>query len=58
MVYGLVLVPRVTRLLATVFGILTLSDHLHQTYKVLTKRAQQGRTPIRKVSGVKYPFKG
>jgi hypothetical protein len=37
--YGLVLVPRVTRLLATVFGILTLSDHLRQTYKALTKRA-------------------
>jgi len=37
--YGLVLVPRVTRLIATVFTILTLSDHLHQTYKALTKRA-------------------
>jgi hypothetical protein len=37
--YGLVLAPRVTRLFATVFTILTLSDHLHQTYKALTKRA-------------------
>jgi len=37
--YGLVLVPRVTRLLAAVFTILTLSDYLHQTYKALTKRA-------------------
>lgn len=37
--YGLVLVPRVTRLIATVFTILTLSDYLHQTYKALTKRA-------------------
>lgn len=37
--YGLVLVPRVTRLVATVLTILTLSDHLHQTYKALTSRA-------------------
>ena len=36
--YGLVLAPRVTRLFATVFAIVTLSDHLHQTYKALTKR--------------------
>jgi hypothetical protein len=37
--YGLVLVPRITRLVATIFTILTLSDYLHQTYKALTKRA-------------------
>ncbi len=37
--YGLVLAPRVTRLLATVFAILALSDHLHQTYKALKNRA-------------------
>jgi Protein of unknown function (DUF1360) len=37
--YGLVLVPRVTRLVATVLTVLTLSDHLHQTYKALTNRA-------------------
>jgi Protein of unknown function (DUF1360) len=37
--YGLVLVPRVTRLVATVFAVVTISDHLHQTYKALTKRA-------------------
>ena len=37
--YGLVLMPRVTRLMATIFTILTVSDHLHQTYKALLKRA-------------------
>ena len=37
--YGLVLVPRVTRLAASIFTILALSDHLHQSYKALTKRA-------------------
>lgn len=37
--YGLVLAPRVTRIFATIFAVLTLSDHLHQTYKALTKRA-------------------
>jgi hypothetical protein len=37
--YGLVLAPRVTRLIATVFTVVTISDHLHQTYKALTNRA-------------------
>ena len=37
--YGLVLAPRVTRLIATLFTVVTISDHLHQTYKALTKRA-------------------
>ncbi len=37
--YGLVLVPRVTRLFATILTILTISDYLHQTYKALTNRA-------------------
>jgi hypothetical protein len=37
--YGLVLAPRVTRLIATIFTVVTISDYLHQTYKVLTKRA-------------------
>ncbi len=37
--YGLVLAPRVTRLFATILTVLTLSDHLHQTYKALTTRA-------------------
>ncbi len=37
--YGLVLAPRVTRLFATIFAIVALSDHLHQTYKALTNRA-------------------
>ncbi len=37
--YGLVLMPRVTRLMATILTILTVSDHLHQTYKALLKRA-------------------
>ena len=37
--YGLVLVPRITRLVAAVFAVVTVSDHLHQTYKVLMNRA-------------------
>ncbi len=37
--YGLVLVPRVTRLATTILTILTISDYLHQTYKALTNRA-------------------
>jgi hypothetical protein len=37
--YGLILAPRGTRLIATVFAVVTVSDHLHQTYKALTKRA-------------------
>jgi hypothetical protein len=37
--YGLVLAPRVTRLIATICTIVTISDYLHQTYKALTKRA-------------------
>jgi Protein of unknown function (DUF1360) len=37
--YGLVLAPRVTRLIATILTVLTISDYLHQAYKALTKRA-------------------
>jgi hypothetical protein len=37
--YGLVLVPRLTRFIAALFAVVTVSDHLHQTYKILTKRA-------------------
>jgi hypothetical protein len=37
--YGLVLVPRLTRLVAAVFAIVTVSDHLHQIYKALMNRA-------------------
>ncbi|MDP8901156.1 MAG: DUF1360 domain-containing protein, partial [Actinomycetota bacterium] len=37
--YGLVLVPRVTRLVATIFAVVTISDHLHQAYKALMNRA-------------------
>jgi hypothetical protein len=37
--YGLVLAPRVTRLIATLFTVVTVSDHLHQTYKALVSRA-------------------
>jgi hypothetical protein len=37
--YGLVLAPRVTRLIATILAVVTLSDFLHQTYKAFTKRA-------------------
>jgi hypothetical protein len=37
--YALVLVPRITRLVATVFAVVTVSDHLHQAYKALMNRA-------------------
>ena len=37
--YGLVFAPAVTRLVASIFAVVTLSDHLHQTYKALMKRA-------------------
>lgn len=36
--YGLVFAPTVTRLVASIFTIVTLSDHLHQTYTALKKR--------------------
>jgi hypothetical protein len=36
--YGLVLFPAATRLVGAIFAILTLSDHLHQTYKALMDR--------------------
>lgn len=37
--YGLVLAPRVTRLVATILAVVTVSDHLHQAYKALMNRA-------------------
>ena len=37
--YGLVFAPAVTRLVASIFAIVAVSDHLHQTYKALMKRA-------------------
>ena len=37
--YGLVFAPAVTRLVASIFAVVTLSDHLHQSYKALMKRA-------------------
>ena len=37
--YGLIFAPAVTRLVASVFAVVTVSDHLHQTYKALTNRA-------------------
>jgi hypothetical protein len=37
--YGLVFAPAVTRLVASIFAIVALSDHLHQTYKALMKWA-------------------
>ena len=37
--YGLVFAPAVTRLVAGIFAIVALSDHLHQTYKALMKSA-------------------
>ena len=36
--YGLVFSPAVTRLIASMFAIVTLSDHLHQTYTALKNR--------------------
>jgi hypothetical protein len=37
--YGLVLFPAATRLVASIFAVVALSDHLHQTYKALMNRA-------------------
>jgi hypothetical protein len=37
--YGLVLAPRVTRLVAALFSVVTVSDYLHQAYKALMKEA-------------------
>jgi hypothetical protein len=37
--YGLVLAPRVTRLVASILAVVTVSDHLHQAYKALMNRA-------------------
>jgi hypothetical protein len=37
--YSLVLAPRVTRLLAAVFTVVTVSDYLHQVYKALMHEA-------------------
>ncbi len=37
--YGLVLAPAATRLVAGIFAIVAVSDHLHQTYKALMDRA-------------------
>jgi len=37
--YGLILAPAVTRLVASIFAIVALSDHLHQIYKALMNRA-------------------
>jgi hypothetical protein len=37
--YGLVLTPAATRLVASIFAIVAVSDHLHQTYKALMERA-------------------
>ena len=37
--YGLVLAPRVTRLVAAVFTVVTVSDYLHQVYKALMHEA-------------------
>jgi glucan phosphoethanolaminetransferase (alkaline phosphatase superfamily) len=37
--YGLVLAPRVTRLVAALFSVVTVSDYMHQAYKALMKEA-------------------
>ena len=36
---GLVLAPRVTRLVAALFSVVTVSDYMHQAYKALMKEA-------------------
>jgi hypothetical protein len=38
--YGLILAPAVTRLVAGIFAILTVSDFLHQAYMAALKKAQ------------------
>jgi hypothetical protein len=38
--YGLVLAPALTRFVVAIFAILTVSDHLHQAYMALMKKAQ------------------
>jgi hypothetical protein len=38
--YGLVLAPAVTRFVASMFAILTVSDFLHQAYMAASKKAQ------------------
>jgi hypothetical protein len=37
--YGLIFAPAVTRLVASIFAVVAVSDHLHQTYRALMKRA-------------------
>ena len=37
--YGHISFPAATRLVRAIFAMLTLSDHLHQTYKALMNRA-------------------
>lgn len=37
--YGLILAPRGTRLIASLFAVVTVSDFLHQIYKFITNRA-------------------
>jgi hypothetical protein len=39
--YGLVLAPRATRLVAAVFAVVTVSDHLHQAYEALMNKASR-----------------
>lgn len=36
--YGLIFSPAVTRLVTSIFAVVTLADHLHQTYTALKKR--------------------
>jgi len=38
--YGLVLAPALTRFVAAIFAILTVSDYLHQAYMAIMKKAQ------------------
>ena len=38
--YGLVLAPALTRFVASIFAILTVSDYLHQAYMAAKKKAQ------------------
>jgi hypothetical protein len=45
--YGLVFAPAVTRLVASIFAVVALSDHLHQAYKTLMNRAAEAPTPAK-----------
>jgi len=46
LIYGLVFVPRVTRLIASVFCMVTLSDTLQDLYDMLKNKAEAPKSPV------------